>query len=332
MRAFLIMLGAVVSGCGGQGLTEEGSFTLAGIPATGGKAQCPSVRVTETSGEAVNVRSAPRKSSDVVSTANEGEVFPTLDVNPNGELVGHDVRTDVESRAWYKVMAQPEGWMTAVFLECVPGSVGGGGGTGGAVGAGGGGGGTVVVVDPGTGSAGDWVWPVTGTKTLNVDNWKVSLGFGVTGVAVGHLGNDFGRGSNLNRPVYAVADGTVAYIHQISGSNWVDFPVVRHNLATPTSFGDRVIYSRYGHVRAVNGLRVGQAVRKGQVIAHIVENGSFVPHLHFEMCNEACFSIKTLTPGSGYTKSKNYPNAKSFVHAQARYYNPRDFIAADGKM
>ncbi|HZV33231.1 MAG TPA: M23 family metallopeptidase, partial [Verrucomicrobiae bacterium] len=64
-------------------------------------------------------------------------------------------------------------------------------------------------------------------------------------------------------PVMATADGTVAYINtRPSLSNYGNYIVLRHLIE------GMEIYSLYGHLHSVReGLRVGQAVKAGEVIA-----------------------------------------------------------------
>ena len=88
-----------------------------------------------------------------------------------------------------------------------------------------------------------------------------------------HSGTDFGAPDGT--PFYAVADGTVQYIGKAGGyGQWI---VIDH----PASVGGGC--SEYGHMwnAFATGLKVGDKVKKGQLIGYIGSNGqSTGPHLH----------------------------------------------------
>jgi murein DD-endopeptidase MepM/ murein hydrolase activator NlpD len=87
-------------------------------------------------------------------------------------------------------------------------------------------------------------------------------------------------------PVMASADGTVAYINaKPSLSNYGNYIILRHRL-------DGIeIYSLYAHLSAIaNGLKIGQAVKAGEVIAimgHTANTREGISkeraHVHFEL-------------------------------------------------
>ncbi len=109
-----------------------------------------------------------------------------------------------------------------------------------------------------------------------------------------HLGDDLngigGQDSDLGGPVYAVADGMVAFAGWAS-DGWGNVIVVLHKAP-----GDgRVIQSFYGHLEAMR-VPVGEFVRRGQVIATVGKgDGRYLAHLHFEMRD---FTV--LSAGAGY--------------------------------
>ena len=95
----------------------------------------------------------------------------------------------------------------------------------------------------------------------------------VTGRPENHSGTDFAAPDGT--PFYAVADGTVQYIGKASGyGQWI---VIDH----PAEVGGGC--SEYGHMwdAFATGLKVGDKVRKGQLIGYVGSNGqSTGPHLH----------------------------------------------------
>ena len=95
----------------------------------------------------------------------------------------------------------------------------------------------------------------------------------VTGRPENHSGTDFAAPDGT--PFYAVADGTVQYIGKASGyGQWI---VIDH----PASVGGGC--SEYGHMwnAFATGLKVGDKVKKGQLIGYVGSNGqSTGPHLH----------------------------------------------------
>jgi len=84
----------------------------------------------------------------------------------------------------------------------------------------------------------------------------------------------------VGTPVHATADGTVLFAGQLArdrSAAWWRFGnlvILRH--------GDRFV-TIYGHCDTV-GVRNGQAVRKGDVLATVGNSGwSVSPHLHYEI-------------------------------------------------
>jgi hypothetical protein len=89
-----------------------------------------------------------------------------------------------------------------------------------------------------------------------------------------HRGQDFA--ANDGTPIYAAADSVVEYIGEAQGfRQWI---VLRHN-----GTGESSVYGHMWNAFAT-GLREGQHVDGGQLIAYVGNNGeSTGPHLHFEI-------------------------------------------------
>lgn len=109
-----------------------------------------------------------------------------------------------------------------------------------------------------------------------------------------HLGEDLngigGQDSDLGGPVYAVADGMVAFAGWAS-DGWGNVIVVLHKAPDD----GRVIESFYAHLDAMR-VPVGEFVRRGQVIATVGKgDGRYLAHLHFEIRD---FTV--LSAGAGY--------------------------------
>jgi murein DD-endopeptidase MepM/ murein hydrolase activator NlpD len=87
-----------------------------------------------------------------------------------------------------------------------------------------------------------------------------------------HQGIDFGAGHGT--PVVAAGDGVVVEARRWGGyGNWVR---VRHNGGWETGYAH---LSRFG-----KGVRAGQRVKQGQVIAYVGSTGASTgPHLHYEI-------------------------------------------------
>jgi len=89
-----------------------------------------------------------------------------------------------------------------------------------------------------------------------------------------HQGQDFA--ANDGTPIYAAADSVVEYIGEAQGfGQWI---VLRHN-----GTGESSVYGHMWNAFAT-GLREGQPVDGGKLIAYVGSNGeSTGPHLHFEI-------------------------------------------------
>jgi len=110
-----------------------------------------------------------------------------------------------------------------------------------------------------------------------VDAARVTSGFGarrhpVLGYTRMHQGIDFGAPTGT--PVYAAGDGVVEQVRRAGGyGNWLQ---IRHSDGWSTGYAH---LSRYA-----GGLRVGQRVSQGQVVAYVGTTGmSTGAHLHYEV-------------------------------------------------
>ena len=106
---------------------------------------------------------------------------------------------------------------------------------------------------------------------------RVSSNFGfrthpISGFKKMHQGIDFAAGTGT--PVVAPADGVVVEARRWGGyGNWLR---IRHNNGLESGYGH---LSRYG-----SGIRAGQRVSQGQVVAYVGSTGASTgPHLHYEL-------------------------------------------------
>jgi murein DD-endopeptidase MepM/ murein hydrolase activator NlpD len=107
--------------------------------------------------------------------------------------------------------------------------------------------------------------------------FRVSSSFGfrrhpIAGYRKMHQGIDFAAG--MGTPVIAPADGVVVEARRWGGyGNWLR---IRHSNG---------LESGYGHLsRYASGIRAGQRVRQGQVVAYVGSTGASTgPHLHYEI-------------------------------------------------
>ncbi len=110
-----------------------------------------------------------------------------------------------------------------------------------------------------------------------LDRMRVSSAFGprrhpITGLGKSHTGTDLAAG--MGTPVRAPADGVVVEARRWGGyGNWVR---IRH----PNG-----LESGYAHLsRFASGLRAGQRISQGQVVAYVGSTGASTgPHLHYEV-------------------------------------------------
>lgn len=107
--------------------------------------------------------------------------------------------------------------------------------------------------------------------------YRISSSYGyrrhpIAGYRKMHQGTDMAAPSGT--PVVAPADGVVVEARRWGGyGNWLR---IRHANGLETGYGH---LSRYG-----SGIRAGQRVRQGQVVAYVGSTGASTgPHLHYEM-------------------------------------------------
>ena len=127
------------------------------------------------------------------------------------------------------------------------------------------------------------------------------------------------RGESID-PIYAVADGEVVFINLRAGlSNYGRYLILRHR------WDGVEVHTLYAHLSAVaKGLKVGQPVRRSQVIATMGRSANTregIPperaHLHFEVC----FLLNNRFEG---WNRKRHPDAPPFGS-----YNGQNFIGID---
>ncbi|WP_296815580.1 peptidoglycan DD-metalloendopeptidase family protein [Brevundimonas sp.] len=110
-----------------------------------------------------------------------------------------------------------------------------------------------------------------------IDGARISSNYGmrrhpIAGYRRMHQGIDFAAG--YGTPVVAAADGVVVEARRWGGyGNWVR---IRHSDGWETGYAH---LSRYG-----SGIRAGQRVQQGQIIAYVGSTGASTgPHLHYEL-------------------------------------------------
>ena len=101
-----------------------------------------------------------------------------------------------------------------------------------------------------------------------------------------HMGVDIG--APVGTPVHAFADGEVfLFAYNPAAGDYGYTVITKHeNIAGET------LYALHGHLgaRSVEGKAVGQAIKRGEVIAWVGdrhENGGWNPHLHFQLSRVA---------------------------------------------
>ncbi len=110
-----------------------------------------------------------------------------------------------------------------------------------------------------------------------VNGARISSGFGwrlhpVLGYSRMHRGVDFAAPTGT--PIYAAGDGTVEFAGRKGG--YGNYLMIKHN---------KSYASAYGHIsHFAAGIRSGQHVHQGQVIAYVGQTGIATgPHLHYEI-------------------------------------------------
>lgn len=114
-------------------------------------------------------------------------------------------------------------------------------------------------------------------RTPLMRGFRISSSYGfrrhpIAGYRKMHQGIDFAAGSGT--PVVAPADGVVVEARRWGGyGNWLR---IRHGNGLETGYGH---LSRYG-----SGIRAGQRVSQGQIVAYVGSTGASTgPHLHYEI-------------------------------------------------
>ncbi len=150
-----------------------------------------------------------------------------------------------------------------------------------------------------------FAYPVKDDAGGNV-TWRVTQAFGAYYAKMGgfHSGVDWSvpGSADLGKPVYAVANGSVAHVSQLRGNRGHlvaiehDAPNENRPYTVPywrksesgregsyASEGVSKVYSIYVHVTPASGITEGRTVERGQVIGAIADISPLSPHLHFEI-------------------------------------------------
>ena len=122
-----------------------------------------------------------------------------------------------------------------------------------------------------------------------------------------HFGVDFA--APLNTPIYAIADGKIKLKEWVHGYGRTIY--IRHNLEYS---------SRYAHLnKYAKGLKVGEQVRKGQIIGYLGKSGLATgPNLHFEIRKFGIprNPITLKLPSADPIPSNEQSNFLAFAHRQ----------------
>ncbi|MEO7166366.1 MAG: M23 family metallopeptidase [Spartobacteria bacterium] len=127
-----------------------------------------------------------------------------------------------------------------------------------------------------------------------------------------HLGDDLngigGENSDLDDPVFAVADGQVSAARE-GGPGWGNVIIVLH--AYQEEGQRKYAQSFYGHVQTIL-VSPGERVRRGQQIATVgTGGGKYWAHLHFEMR-----AFVTPFIGAGYRHdTRGWLDPSAFIQA-----------------
>lgn len=102
----------------------------------------------------------------------------------------------------------------------------------------------------------------------------------ITGVVTGHAGDDWP--APMNTPIPAAYDGTVARVayqyNAAKKTGWGNYVDLTHKVNGQT------VLTRYAHMPELSTLKVGDEVKKGDIIGKVGSSGgSTGPHLHFEV-------------------------------------------------
>jgi len=107
-----------------------------------------------------------------------------------------------------------------------------------------------------------------------------------------HTGADLNlpgtSGADQGKEIYSIAEGIVTYAGR--AGSWGNIIVVKHpaaKVALPEGkFQNLPVYSRYGHVDDQIQVRVGQEIKRGQLVGFIGLPANQISgwHLHFDIC------------------------------------------------
>lgn len=150
----------------------------------------------------------------------------------------------------------------------------------------------------------DWFdYPV---GTPNAHGYYRAQGFGGS---ADHLGEDWngvgGGNSDYGDPVYAIANGKVAFCENVRGG-WGNVAMIVH----PVCNGESPIEAVYAHLAEFR-IREGQVVKQGQIVGTIGDaDGMYPAHLHFEIRRKPGLPL-----GGGYGSNDD-----------GNFCDPTDFI------
>lgn len=192
------------------------------------------------------------------------------------------------------------------------------------------------------------------------NDWHISLGLGESWYSGsnskwyrGHLGIDLVESEHTNFYVSSVGtidkvlrwpkcygkttkcdeDGCFEFDDHNHG--WGPTVVIKHEYepsyntdgtyleVTPAEDNPTIVYTQYGHLDSVDHLEKGQTVEKGEYLGQIGQICGWIPHLHFEIKDQAAIDYdRTYSSGAGF----GYSGTDG--HAPNRYI-PQAFIEAN---
>lgn len=138
-----------------------------------------------------------------------------------------------------------------------------------------------------------------------------------------HTGDDLngigGENTDLNDPVYSVANGLVVYAGEPS-SGWGNVVIIAHRV------GDgEVIHSMYAHLHEIAAWS-GKVVARGDLIGRVgTGNGNYLAHLHFEVFRGDGVSLKNGYSMIPYDRIDPEGTVRDLRHAPAEMLNPSVF-------
>lgn len=150
---------------------------------------------------------------------------------------------------------------------------------------------------PASAAPGDVVNPIT-PKTYNYTSEFGGRCLPTFMASANHLGQDMSAKDGTK--IKAIADGTVSYVRQASGSSVAGTVTIKHKIDGKT------YYSAYVHMwNATEYVKVGSVVKKGQTIAKVGSSGpSTGPHLHVEIWENAFHGSGTAINPTTFMKSQ----------------------------